>query len=106
LNISNIVNDSKFILGYCERYPIDLNQNNILFKNSFLGYISEFNYLQNQAYFRKFDNFIEKNLFDVRTKLNKLPSEMIIFDPSNNNKYQDINIINNNKIPFEMSITN
>jgi hypothetical protein len=69
INISEITNDSTISIGYIERFPYNINTHNILYKNSFSGYISEFTYLKNQSYFRKFDNLIDQNYFDVITKL-------------------------------------
>jgi len=56
--------DSTICMGYLERHPRNSTNDPYLFKNSFKGYISEFSFIKDQPYFRKFGNIKEYNSFD------------------------------------------
>lgn len=119
INISEIINDSKITLGYFERYPDNILNNNKLFKNSFKGYITEFSFYRDQSYLRKFNNIVPFNSFQYITdytasynenllqsvyirpdlvNINNNPTTASPFESQNNMKAV---IKNDNKLPIK-----
>lgn len=119
INISNIINDNKLTLGYLERYP---NEGNLLFKNSFKGYITEFSFYRDQSYLRKFNNIVDLNSFqyitdytasdnqnlnqtiDIKPDFLSIDNNENIDTPWSNTNSMKSLIKNNNKIPLKSYI--
>lgn len=119
INISQIVNDDKLVYGYLERFPKNINNNNLLYKNSFKGYITESSFYRDQVYLRKFNNIIPFNSFqyitDYTASYNQDLNQSVYIRPdfqniidnpdtetpfSNQNDMKSL-IINENKIPLK-----
>lgn len=116
INISNIINDNKITLGYLERYP---NVGNLLYKNSFKGYITEFSYYRDQVYLRKFNNKIDFNSFqyitdytaalnleldqylDIKPDFVSIDNNINTDTPQSNTNTTKSLIINDNNIPLK-----
>jgi hypothetical protein len=119
INISEIVSDEVLTYGYLERYPVDILNNNLLFKNSFKGYITESSFYRDQVYLRKFNNTIPVNSFqyitDYTASYNDDLNQYNLIRPDFNNIIENPNtttpfssqnntksiITNDNKVPLK-----
>lgn len=64
INISTCVGaDATVCLGYLERHSDNILESNLLYKNSFKGYITEFSYFRDQVYFHKLGTLRDFNIF-------------------------------------------
>ena len=116
LNISNLISpDSTICIGYLERQPKNIEIDKKLYKNSFLGYVTEFSFFKDQSYLQKFEKLIDFSL--SKYLLTYQSEETFSISPNYNQFYDGYNIeksdeniystkiirnkilINNNNIP-------